>query len=495
MAAESLPFFERVDAALHSDTLQTALKRSSGHFTVKRAKALAALQDEAALRDHARAIRAEALANLDELLVQLADNVEAHGGHVCWASDGAAAQQYISDLVQRRGVRQVVKSKSMASEEIHLNSALEAAGAEVVETDLGEYIIQLAGETPSHIIAPAIHKTREQVGALFAEHLGVPETNDITEMTRIARRVLRERFMQADMGVSGVNFGVAETGTCVIVTNEGNADLTTTLPRIHVAVMGIERTVARLDELGVLLHVLGRSATGQKLSVYTTFVNGPARPGDPDGPSEFHLILLDNGRSRILGSPYAEALMCIRCGACLNACPVYQAIGGHAYGGTYSGPIGAVLSPLLQPDLQDVHQLPYASTLCGACQEACPVHIALPDMLLRLRIDAVQAGKAGAFEAAAMQVWQATMNNPALYHTGGRAAALATGALDKATGQQGRLRKLPPPLHGWTQTRDFPTFAPESFTARWQQRQQANTPSTDSTPDAPSASDDQSEGT
>lgn len=242
-------------------------------------------------------------------------------------------------------MRSIVKSKSMASEEIHLNQALEQAGLEVVETDLGEYIIQLAGETPSHIIAPAIHKTREQVASLFEQHLHMPPTNEVPPMIRAARQALRQRFLRADMGISGVNFGVAEEGAIVIVENEGNARFTITAPRIHVAIMGIERIVATLDDLGVMLQVLARSATGQKLNVYTNIICGPARPGEADGPEEFHLVLLDNGRSTILGGPYAEALMCIRCGACLNACPVYQQIGGHAYGGVYSGPIGAVLTP------------------------------------------------------------------------------------------------------------------------------------------------------
>lgn len=469
MVAQPLPFFDRVDAALHDQVLQDALERTMPRFVANRAAALEQLVDEAALRDQARAIRAKSLARLDGLLTQLADTIVQRGGHVCWAEDGQAAGQYIVDLARRRNVRSVVKSKSMASEEIHLNQQLEAAGVAVVETDLGEYIIQLAGETPSHIIAPAIHKTREQISQLFAQHHGAPVSDDVTDLIRMARRVLREKYLQADMGISGVNFGIAETGGMVLVTNEGNADLTTSVPRIHVAVMGIERVVESLDDLAVLLQVLARSATGQKLSVYTTFISGAARPTEPDGPEEFHLILLDNGRSRILGGKYAEALMCIRCGACLNACPVYNAIGGHAYGGTYSGPIGAVLSPLLQPDLPDVHQLPYASSLCGACQTACPVRIALPDMLLRLRADAVQAGKAPAGEAAAMQAWATAMNSPALYQAGGSIAAVITRLLG---GREGVLQQLPPPLHGWTQSRDFPALARESFSEQWARRQQ-----------------------
>ena len=466
MSSQTLPFFDRVQSALHDQTLQTALGRATTRFVANRADALDQLIDADGLRDQARAIRAKALARLDELLEQLADQVEARGGHVCWAEDGAAACRYITDLARARGVKLIVKSKSMASEEIHLNHVLEQAGLEVAETDLGEYIIQLAGETPSHIVAPSIHKTREQVSALFERHLGMPPTDDIPTMTQAARQALRQRFVQADMGISGVNFGVAENGAVTLVTNEGNGRLTTTMPRIHVAVMGIERVVESLDDLGVLLQVLARSATGQRLSVYTTLVSGPARPGEPDGAEEFHLVLLDNGRSRVLGGPYAEALLCIRCGACLNACPVYQSIGGHAYGGVYSGPIGAVLTPLLQPDLPDVHKLPQASSLCGACQSACPVRIAIPDMLLRLRADAVAEGQAEPIERATIAGWKATMLNPWLYRAGGRLAARATRLL----GRKGRIRRLPPPLSAWTRKRDFPTFAPKSFHELWEER-------------------------
>jgi L-lactate dehydrogenase complex protein LldF len=466
MTVHALPFYERVESALHDQTLQIALGRATTRFVANRAGALQALADADGLRDRARAVRAKALARLDELLVRLAENLERHGGQVCWAGDGEAARRYIVELARARGVKQIVKSKSMASEEIRLNQALEAAGLEVIETDLGEYIIQLAGETPSHIVAPAIHKTREQVVELFGKHLGMPPTDDIPTMARAARHALRQRFLHADMGVSGVNFGVAESGAVVLVTNEGNGRLTTSAPRIHVAVMGIERVVESLDDLGVLLQVLARSASGQKLSVYTTMLSGPARVGEPDGPDEFHLVLLDNGRSQILGGQYAEALMCIRCGACLNACPVYQSIGGHAYGGVYSGPIGAILTPLLEPELRDVHYLPQASSLCGACQAACPVRIAIPDMLLRLRADAVAAGKADPIERMAIAGWKAAMLHPSLYRASGRMAARAT----RLIGRKGRIRHLPPPLSAWTRKRDFPTFAPRSFTELWEKR-------------------------
>lgn len=466
MATQTISFFDRVDHALHDQSLQTALGRATTRFIGNRTGAFDALTDPESLRAQARAIRAHALAKLDSMLVQLADTVESRGGHVCWAEDAQAARQYILDLAQARNVQLIVKSKSMASEEIHLNHALEEKNFQVVETDLGEYIIQLAGETPSHIIAPSIHKTREQVRDLFVEHLSMPYTDDIPTMTQTARQTLRQRFLQADMGISGVNFGVAESGAVVIVENEGNARLTTTAPRIHVAIMGIERVCESMQDLGVLLQVLARSATGQRLSVYTSIISGPRRADETDGPEEFHLVLLDNGRSRILSEKYAEALMCIRCGACLNICPVYQAIGGHAYGGIYPGPIGAVLTPLLQPDLPEVEKLPYASSLCAACQEVCPVHIAIPEMLLRLRADAVSAGKPAMLERIAMAGWQQAMSNSFFFQNGGKLAALGT----RLIARKGWIGWLPPPLDAWTRSRDFPSFAEKSFTQLWEEQ-------------------------
>jgi L-lactate dehydrogenase complex protein LldF len=462
----ALPFYRRVDAALHDEALQTALGRATSRFVGNRASALATLTDAEGLRDQARAVRAKALSRLDELLERLAAGIEARGGHVFWAADGEAARQYIADLARARGARLIVKSKSMASEEIHLNDALEGAGLEVVETDLGEYIIQLADETPSHIIAPAIHKTREQVADLFQKHLGVDPRSDVKALALAARRALRQRFLRADMGISGVNFGVANEGALVLVTNEGNGRLTTSVPPIHVAVMGIERIVESLDDLGVLLQLLGRSATGQKLTTYTSILGGPARKGEPDGPEELHLVLLDNGRSRMLGGDYAESLLCIRCGACLNVCPVYGAIGGHAYGGVYSGPIGAVLTPLLEPNVVDAYDLAHASSLCGACEAACPVRIAIPDMLLRLRADNVEHREAPRAEKMAMRLWAATMRHPSLYRAAGRFAALVTRLLAR----NGRIRALPPPLNAWTRTRDFPAFAARSFSEQWRDR-------------------------
>ncbi len=482
------PLRERVTIALEDARLGELLERGTVRYANARRASIDALPHGEALRDRARTIRLTALANLDRYIEQLAGNVERRGGTVYWASDAAAANRYVVDLARRRQVRSVVKSKSMLSEEIHLNAALAAAGVEAVETDLGEYIVQLAGETPAHIVAPAIHKTKEQVADLFAERLGIPRTDSIPELTAAARRVLRERFLSAGMGVSGVNFAVAETGTIVTVTNEGNGRFCTTTPPIHVALMGIERVVPTMDDLLVLLQVLARSATGQQISVYTNLVTGPARPGEPDGPEELHLVLVDNGRSRVLGSEYAEALACIRCGACLNACPVYRAIGGHAYGGVYSGPIGAVLTPLLQPDLPEASILPELSSLCGACQEACPVRIDLPALLLRLRRDAVAGARPAphvdaavpqvpapqaarradtrlgkGVEQVALHLWALGMRSPRLYRWGARAARLS----GRLLARDGRLTRLPPPLSAWARRRDFPAPAALSFGEQW----------------------------
>ncbi|MGE3842518.1 MAG: LutB/LldF family L-lactate oxidation iron-sulfur protein [Vicinamibacterales bacterium] len=471
MTSAPLPFYRRVDAALRDATLQTALARATTRFVSNRANAFGALGDSEGLRDRARAIRAHALSRLDQLLARLADQVEARGGHVCWAPDAETARRYILELARAKHVRRIVKSKSMASEEIHLNEALEADGLTVVETDLGEYIIQLAGETPSHLIAPAIHKTREQVSALFERHLGIPPTDDVRDLTRAARAALRQEFLRADLGISGVNFGIANEGAVALVTTEGNGRLTTTLPRIHVAVMGIERIVESFEDLGVLLQVLARSATGQKLSAYTSIISGPARPGEADGPEEFHLVLLDNGRSRMLADDFAEALLCIRCGACLNACPVYQSIGGHAYGGVYSGPIGAVLTPLLDPGREDVFNLAHASSLCGACEQACPVRIPIPDLLLRLRARGLEQHPSGYTRRAALRAWAFIMAHPLAYRAAGRVGRL----LSRVLVRNGSIERLPWPLDDWSTDRDFPAPPRHTFGDMWRQRERERT--------------------
>lgn len=376
--------------AIDDIRLQGALDGATYKFRSSREKALAELPQADALRDHFKQIRSATLANLAEHLETFEKNATAAGAHIHWALNAAEARQVVLDIAQERGTTLVTKSKSMATEEIKLNQALEAAGVEPVETDLGEWIIQLAEEPPSHIIAPAIHQTKEQVAELFSKISGKELSPDnIPALTAEARRILRQRFLDAGIGISGGNMMIAETGTMVLVENEGNARLTTSAPPVHIAVIGLEKLARTWDDAAVWLSLLARSATGQPMSIYTSFITGPARGYDPDGPEELHIILLDNGRSNLVGTTYEEILQCIRCGACLNACPVYREAGGHAYGSPYSGPIGAVISPLLF-GLEEYEALPHASSLCGACKDVCPARIDLPRMLLELRKDEVE---------------------------------------------------------------------------------------------------------
>ncbi|HSH01312.1 MAG TPA: LutB/LldF family L-lactate oxidation iron-sulfur protein [Anaerolineae bacterium] len=383
------PFRQRATITLYDDIRQAALHKATGRFRDARQAALDNLPRSDDLRDQLKQIRHATLCNLAEHLETFERNATAVGAHIHWAATSAEASQIIIDLAQKRGVTLVTKSKSMTTEEIHLNDALGRAHITPVETDLGEWIVQLAAEAPYHIIAPAIHKTKEEVATLFAQHTDHPPTDtDITALTAVARRTLRQKFLDAGMGITGVNVAVADTGSITLVMNEGNGRLVTTAPPIHVAIMGIEKIVPTWDEAAVWLALLARSATGQPLSIYTNIITGPARDDDPDGPEELHIVLLDNGRSSLLNTPYQEALQCIRCGACLNICPVYRVAGGHAYHSPYSGPIGAVISPLLF-GLDNYHDLPQASSLCGACLDVCPARIDLPRLLLDLRADTV----------------------------------------------------------------------------------------------------------
>ncbi len=473
-----MTFQSRIAAALDNPTLQIALDRNTERRVQARNARFAELPDAEAVRDRGRAIRLETLARLDHYLDQFAANVEKRGGRVHWAADAAEARKIILAIVKAHppspggtvGDRVggegelVAKSKSMVSEEIELNEALHAAGVGAVETDLGEFIVQLRGEKPSHIITPAVHLRREDVSALFQKQFGMAPTLNVKEMTNVARRELRRIFFSADVGLSGVNFGVAETGTLAIVTNEGNARLCTTLPRVHVALMGLERLVPTLADLEVMLRLLPRSATAQKLTSYVTLLTGPRRPNEPDGPEELHVVLLDNGRSRVLGSELAESLLCIRCGACLNVCPVYREIGGHAYGATYSGPIGSIVSPALFGS--EFGELANASTLCGACRDICPVRIDIPTMLLAVRGQNVEHGHAPWWLRLGMKAWRWAMATPARYRLAQRLAALGS----RLAAREGRLRALPWPLNAWTQRRDFPAFAREPFRERWKRR-------------------------
>ena len=355
-----------------------------------------------------------------------------------------------------------MKSKSMVTEEIELNEHLEAAGLRVIETDLGEFIAQLAGDTPSHIIAPVLHMTRQDVGRLFSERLEVEYTDDPTELNRIARRHLRDIFLQADAGITGVNLGVADSGSIILVTNEGNGRLTSTAPPLHIAVMGMERLVADWPSAAAVVETLARSGTGQRLTSYTNVITGPRRPGDPDGPDELHVVIVDNGRSDVLGGTTAEILACIRCGACLNACPVFRQVGGHAYGTVYSGPVGAVVTPGLH-GLEPWWELPYASTLCGACEEVCPIRIRIPSMLLELRRQTAEEGLLPGWLEKGMRRYSATASSPKKWARAKKWSARASALI----ASRGWIRRLPGPGRGWTQSRDLPRPASESFNEWW----------------------------
>jgi L-lactate dehydrogenase complex protein LldF len=456
-------FRRRAWIAIEDVGLQSALGGATARFSAHRLAALAELPDSDGLRDHFKAARAATMANLAAHLETFERQATAAGAHVHWAADGAEACRIVTAIAQDHGVRLVTKSKSMVTEEIHLNRALAAAGIEPVETDLGEWIIQLAGEPPSHIIGPAIHKTRQQVADLFSREVGETLPADIPLLTETARRLLRQKFLAAGMGITGGNIAVAESGSIVLVTNEGNAEMVTSLPPVHVVVIGIEKVAPTWADAAAWLALLARSATGQPLSIYTTIVTGPARNEDVDGPGEVHIVLLDNGRSRLAGTRYEEALQCIRCGACLNVCPVYRKAGGHAYGSPYSGPIGAVITPLLF-GLENYPALPHASSLCGACLDVCPVRIDLPRMLVELRHDVVTQR---------LLPWhERFLEQAAAYVLGHRRLmGLVTRLLrwlQRPFVQHGRLH-LPRRWHP-TGERQLPLLAPKSFRQMWRAR-------------------------
>jgi L-lactate dehydrogenase complex protein LldF len=462
------PYKARVKDALTNPHLKTALARATGRMTVQRVTAMTAVEGEQ-LRNQVRQMKEFVIRNLPALLEELESNLTANGAQVHWARTPTDVQRIVIEIARKANVKKALKAKSMVTEEVHLNHALEEAGIAAIETDLGEYIIQLNNEPPSHIVAPVIHRRLEDIAAIMQEKLDMPPTLDPQEMTALARARLRQEFLTAEMGISGCNFAIAETGTVCIVTNEGNGRLTSGLPRVYVAVMGLEKIVPTVEDAFLQYQALCRSATGQQASIYLNMTSGPRKPGDVDGPDEFHVVILDNGRSDMLAEGYGEALMCIRCGACLNVCPVYREIGGHAYGSTYSGPIGAVISPLLHMDVVDEEKLPHASSLCGACREACPVKIDLPRLLLDLRADQVDEGEAAGFDRAAMQGFVQTMKSRARYEMAGKMASLTTNVMAAFTG--GNLKFMPPPLSAWTQSRDFPPFAKRSFRELWQERQ------------------------
>jgi L-lactate dehydrogenase complex protein LldF len=487
------PFRKKIVAALADENLQVALDGNAERRNRGRLAAFALLPDAEAMRQRAHTVRAEVIEHLDRYLEQFIIQVKAHGITVHQAADASQAVQIILDIARRSSHGKpvtIAKSKTMVSEEIHLNRALERAGIRPVETDLGEFIVQLRDEPPSHILTPAVHLRRQQVGQLFHEKLGVPYTEEIPEMTNTARRTLRQVFLEAEIGLSGVNFGVAETGTLVLMTNEGNGRMVTTVPAVHIALMGMERLVPNLDDLALMMALLPRAGTGQKSTVYASLIHTPRQPDEVDGPQERHLVIVDNGRSTVRQTPLREVLYCIRCGSCLNACPVFREIGGFAYvskGGEYSvypGPVGSVLTPALFSASEFGH-LARASSLCGACKEACPVDIDLPKLLLRVRAGLVApltpllSPKNGARRGRDFAEKGMQSNAPWTLKLGMRVYSLAAthswlfGIAQRLAGLGGKLAAPRskwlhlPRLTGWGASKDFPRPAAKPFQARW----------------------------
>ena len=469
MEVTSPAFKSNAGDALRDAELQKALGHIKVGFIQRRADAAARLPEFEALRDRAREIKDHTLTHLDFYLERFERRVVEDGGHVHWCRDAAEARQAVLSICRAVGARSATKAKSMIAEEIGLNDFLAAHEIVPVETDLGEYIIQLRGEPPSHIIAPAIHVNKEQVADAFrAAHTVLPADRPLEEPRTLlaeAREMLREKFLAADVGITGANFLVAETGSTVTVTNEGNADLTQTLPRAHIVIASLEKVVPTLEDASIILRVLARSATGQEFAVYTTFATGPKRADDPDGPAEFHVVLLDNGRSELLGTDFQDVLRCIRCGACLNHCPIYGAIGGHAYGSVYSGPIGAVLTPALVGIDKSGH-LPNASTFCGRCESVCPMRIPLPKMMRHWREREFEQKLSPGLARWALAAWGLLVQRPGTYRLITRITVAILGRLGR---RRGRFSWLPM-AKGWTAMRDFPAPEDRTFQSLWQRR-------------------------
>jgi L-lactate dehydrogenase complex protein LldF len=469
MIPTTAAFKAEAEEALADASLAKALRGLPGGLVAQRTAAKARVPEFEALRTAARDIRDHTLAHLDLYLEAFAAKAKAAGSRIHWASDAAEARAIIAHLALERGARRIAKGKSMISEEIALNAFLEQLGMEIFESDLGEYLLQIRGETPSHIIAPAIHLSQDRVEADFRRrHTHLAPDRDLSTpelLVAEARAVLRERFLSADIGITGANFLVAETGSAVIVTNEGNGDLSAQLPRTHIVLASIDKVVPTLSDLATLLRVLARSATGQDMTAYTSLLTGPKAPGDPDGPTECHVVIVDNGRTEMLKAGLGEALRCIRCGACLNHCPIYNAVGGHAYGWVYAGPIGAVVTPAFL-GIDAARDLPGASTFCGKCEEVCPVRIPITRLLRGWRVKALASGP-GRWERAMLGVWSFFARRPRLYHG---AARLGMGALAIPGRARGAFRWLPF-AGGWTAGRDFPAPQGRTFQRLWAERE------------------------
>ncbi len=465
MEVASLAFHQAARRALADAELQRALARLRQNFQSRRAQAVAALPEFEALRRAGEAIRDHVLQHLDHYLERFVERAQAAGAKVHIATTAGEARRLVLELLQAHGVRRVTKSKSMVAEEVALAEALEAAGIRRVETDLGEYIIQLANEPPSHLIGPAVHMTEERIARLFAAAHGEPEDHDPERLVAQARRVLRQAYLEAEAGITGANFLVAETGSVITVTNEGNAELTQGLPPLHIVVTSIEKLVPTMEHAFTLLRLLARSATGQEFATYTTVLTGPRRADDRDGPEAMHIVLVDNGRSAMLGSRLQPMLRCIRCSACMNHCPVYLAVGGHAYGWTYVGPMGAVLTPALA-GIDRTYPLPEASTFCGRCADVCPVRIPLPDLMRVWREEAFRRRLAPLHQRAGLRLWAWLARHPRLYR---RLFGLGVRLLAALGGRRRRLRRLPL-AGGWTRARDLPAPEGPTFLASLERR-------------------------
>ena len=467
-AGSKFDFHSLSTKAAGDEKLKTAINNAVLRQYTGRQLQLLQLPDSDALRTLAGQIKQHALDYLDYYLDQLKTNVERNGGHVHFARDGAEAKRIILDIAKEAGCSRCIKSKTMVSEEINLAHALEIAGMDVVETDLGEFIVQISHDRPSHLVAPIVHKDRASIAKLFSEYFGTPYNDDPSALTMQARAYLRDKFRGSDFGMTGGNFLVAETGQLCCVENEGNQRQSITTPRVLVSLVGIEKVVPRMADLAVMLKLLARSATGQPITIYTNIFGGPRAAGEKDGPEEFHLVLIDNGRSEILADQeYRETLRCIRCGACLNACPIYRKIGGHAYGSVYPGPIGALITPLFQ-GLGNFKDLPQASSLCGACYEACPVKINIPRHLVNLRRDIQKTHLNSSIERGIYRLWASAMKSPLLYNLIGMLQKWDLRRRAKKTG--GWVTEMPSVAAGWTQVRDMPAPAAKTFHQLWKKR-------------------------
>jgi L-lactate dehydrogenase complex protein LldF len=459
MQVASMHFKERAHVKLHDELLQTNLAKLKVKFVAKRRASLVELDDFEGTRDAGKAIRNRALENLDVWLETFERNATARGATVLFAEAPADVNALVLEIAARHGARKIIKAKSMVSEESALDHAIEAAGLTVVETDLGEYILQINDyEPPSHIVGPALHKSKEEVADLFHKAHGTPRKLGVEELCLEARGVLRQHYLTADMGISGGNFLVAETGSVVLVTNEGNATLTTTLPKVHVVISGIEKIVPTLEDVATLMRLLPRSATGQSISNYVDVLTGPKGDGEFHGPDHMYFIVVDSGRTAILGSELREALRCIRCGACMNHCPVYQNVGGHAYGWVYPGPIGSILTPMYV-GLEQAQELPAASTMCNQCGVVCPVRIPLPDLQRKLREQAFERGLRPWYERTGLRIWSFVAQRPALYAL---ATKIGVRVMKAIGGRAGVIRRLPIGA-GWTDGRDLPAPAGRTF--------------------------------